>query len=77
MIKSTILEYFEEPRYVVVVWYELKVYISCPALKSCGYVNAICANYRIVSFPRNKRLLSGKDESLVIRNVPSGSRYKK
>ena len=29
MIKSTILEYFEEPRYVVVVWYAWKVYISC------------------------------------------------
>jgi len=33
MIKSTILKYFEEPLYVVVVWYAGKVYIPCLNLK--------------------------------------------
>ena len=33
MIKSTIREYFEEPLYVVDVWYAWKDYIPCPMVR--------------------------------------------
>ena len=34
MIKSAIIEYFEQPQYIVYVWHYGEVYISCLMVKS-------------------------------------------